>query len=255
MSLVRYDVDGAVAVLTLDRPPVNLLSQALVADLAAAIEEASDPAIRAVVLTGAPHFAAGADIKEFEVVFDGGLEGSPAAALGSTFRALELLEKPVIAAVRGFALGGGLELALACDFRYLADDAKVGQPEIKLGIIPGAGGTQRLTRIVGVPRARDLVYGGRQVDADEALEIGLADRVVRADDLLDASLDYARAWTHGPTAAIGIAKRAINDGFGLPLDEALTLEQDLFAAVFRTADAREGVSAFLEKRNPDFQGR
>ncbi|HSG79945.1 MAG TPA: enoyl-CoA hydratase-related protein [Acidimicrobiia bacterium] len=255
MSLVRYDVDGAVAVLTLDRPPLNALSLALVDDLAEAIEQASDPAVRAVVVTGAPHFAAGADIKEFEVVFEGGLEGSPAQALGSTFRALELLEKPVIAAVRGFALGGGLELALACDFRYLADDARVGQPEIKLGIIPGAGGTQRLSRIVGLGRARDIVYGGRQVAADEALAIGLADRVVPADDLLEASLESARAWAHGPTAAIGIAKRAINEGFGLPLDEALAVERGLFADVFRTADAREGVSAFLEKRDPDFRGR
>ncbi len=211
--------------------------------------------MRAVVVTGAPHFAAGADITEFEVVFEGGLEGSPAQSLGSTFRALELLEKPVIAAVRGFALGGGLELALACDFRYLADDAKVGQPEINLGIIPGAGGTQRLTRIVGVGRARDLVYSGRQVAADEALAMGLADRVVPADELLDAALESARTWALGPTAAIGIAKRAINDGFGMGLEEALQLERDLFAGVFDTADAREGVSAFLEKRKAEFQGR
>ena len=125
MSLVRYETDGAVAILTLDRPPVNALSGALVADLQAAVEQASAPEVRAVVITGAPHFAAGADIKEFESVFTGGLDGSPASGLGAAFQAVEALAKPVIAAVRGFALGGGLELALSCDFRYLADDAKV----------------------------------------------------------------------------------------------------------------------------------
>ena len=255
MSLVRYDRDGAVAVFTLDRPPVNALNRALVAELADAATEASNPDVRAVVITGAPHFAAGADITEFEVVFEGGLDGSPAASLGSAFSAIEALAKPVIAAIRGFALGGGLELALSCDFRYLAHDAKVGQPEIKLGIIPGAGGTQRLTRLVGVPRARDLVYGGRQVDAEEALAIGLADRVMDADELLDMTMEYAHAWAKGPTAAIGLAKRAINEGFGLPHAEALALEQRLFAEVFTTPDAREGVDAFLSKRSADFTGR
>ena len=253
MTLVRYERDGAVALVTLDRPPVNALSRALMEDLASAVGEAADPGVRAVVVTGAPHFAAGADITEFLEVFETGAD--PAEGLGDVFRSIERLAKPVIAAVRGFALGGGLELAMSCDFRYLAEDALVGQPEIKLGIIPGAGGTQRLPRIVGIPRARDLVYGGRQVDATEALAIGLADRVLNADELLETAMEDARAWAEGPTAAIGLAKRAIDDGFGLPIDEALAVEQERFAESFATDDAREGVEAFLQKREADFRGR
>jgi enoyl-CoA hydratase/carnithine racemase len=167
---------------------------------------------------------------------------------------IESLTKPVIAAVRGFALGGGLELALACDFRFLADDARVGQPEIKLGIIPGAGGTQRLPRLIGLGKARDLNYSGRMVEADEALAIGLADRVVPADALLDEALAAAAAWAEGPTRALGIAKQVMNEGLGLPIADALTLEADGFAEVFATDDAAEGVAAFLEKREARFSG-
>lgn len=255
MTLASLARHGAVAVITLDRPPVNALSGELIQDLETAVAEASAPEVRAVVITGAPHFAAGADITEFKAAME---RGGSAAALGMSLSRLtveiEALPKPVIAAVQGFALGGGLELALACDFRFLADDARVGQPEIKLGIIPGAGGTQRLPRLIGLARARDLNYSGRMVEADEALAIGLADRVIPADALLDEALAAAAMWATGPTRALGIAKRVMNDGLGLPIADALALEADGFAEVFATDDAVEGVAAFLEKREADFSG-
>jgi len=254
MSLVRYAADDAVAVITLDHPPVNALSGRLADDLTGAVEHASDPAIRAVVVTGSPHFAAGADITEFQAAFEGGSDGELANRLSEAISRLEALRKPVVAAIRGFALGGGLELAMGCDFRFLASDAKVGQPEIKLGIIPGAGGTQRLARLVGVGRARDIVYTGRFVDAEEALAIGLADRVFGPDDLLDATMAAAREMAQGPTAAIGYAKAAINEGLGVPIERGLEIEAEAFRGVFGTDDAREGVSAFLEKRAPGFTG-
>ena len=255
MSLVAVDRDGAVARLTLDRPPVNALSAALAADLRDAIESVSGPEIRAVVITGEPHFAAGADIAEFAAVREAGGVDDLAADLGRTVRALEALAKPTIAAVRGFALGGGLELAMGADFRYLADDAKVGQPEVNLGLIPGAGGTQRLPRLIGLPAARRLILGGKPVDAATAESLGIADRVVPADQLLDAAMEDAARWAEGPTAAYGAAKRAMNEGLRLPLAEGLALEFDGFADSFATEDAAEGIAAFLEKRRPRFTGR
>src|SRR3990172_8714838 len=159
MSLVRLERRGAVAVITLDRPPVNPLSRELVSDLAAAIDGAGDPVARAVVVTGSPHFAAGADISGFKALMEAGGTGAELGGqLSEVLSRLETLAKPVIAAVRGYALGGGLELAMACDLRIFGEGAKVGQPEIKLGLIPGAGGTQRLPRLVGVGRAPPLVF-------------------------------------------------------------------------------------------------
>ncbi len=255
MSLVEYTVEGAVAVLTLNRPPVNALSEELVADLEAGFALAADPAVRAVVVTGAPHFAAGADISEFKAAMESGAGGALAERLSAAILALERLPKPVIAAVRGFALGGGLELAMGCDFRYLAEGARVGQAEIKLGLIPGAGGTQRLPRLVGLARARELVYSGRQVGAEEALAIGLADRVVPDDDLIDVAASAARELAAGPTAALAVAKRVLNEGWGMSLSEALAMEAAGFSSCFATEDAVEGVNAFLEKRLAGFSGR
>jgi enoyl-CoA hydratase/carnithine racemase len=256
MSLVRYETDGALAVITLDHPPVNALSTEVIADLAEATTRAAYPGVRAVVVTGSPHFAAGADIASFKASMEGGSGGAGVGIeLGRALRAIEALPKPVIAAVRGYALGGGLELAMACDLRVLASDAKVGQPEVKLGIIPGAGGTQRLPRLIGVGRARDLVYTGRMIGASEALAWGLADRVVSSDALEDESIALARALAGGATAAIAIAKRVIAAGLDVSLDEGLELEATGFVEVFRTADAAEGVDAFLTKRPPDFTGR
>ena len=256
MSLVRFDIHGQVGVITLDRPPVNALSGELIGDLVAAVDRAAAPEVRAVVITGSPRFSAGADITEFKASME---DGSGAERVGIELeRALDRVEslpKPVVAAVRGFALGGGLELAMACDLRVLADDATVGQPEVRLGVIPGAGGTQRLPRLVGVGRARDLVYTGRTISADLALAWGLADRVVPAERLSDEAMALADELAAGATAAIAIAKRVITTGFDLPLEDALALEAQGFTDAFGTEDAVEGVEAFLGKRQPRFTGR
>lgn len=255
MEHVDLSVDGAVALVRLDRPPVNALSEAVARELAQVFQECADPAIRAVVVTGRPHFAAGADIRGFQETFESGGEERTAWSLVEAIAALEGLDKPTIAAVHGYALGGGLELAMGADFRYLAEDAKVGQPEILLGIIPGAGGTQRLPRIVGYQRAKELVFTGRQVDAAEALALGLADKVLHADQVLETALANAAEWATKATRAVAAAKKALNRGFGLPVHEGLLVEREAFQESFATEDAREGVAAFIEKRRPDFKGR
>lgn len=256
MPLVRFETHDAVALITLDRPKVNALSADLIDDLVEAVSRASAPEFRAVIVTGSPHFAAGADIASFKEAMDGGRSAADLGIrLSEACDLIEALPKPVIASVHGFALGGGLELAMACDFRFLADDARVGQPEIKLGIIPGAGGTQRLPRLVGMARARDMVYTGRMVDASEALAVGLADRVFPPAHLLDETLAAAAEWAQGPTRAIALAKQVLNEGIGRSLGESLALEAEAFAEVFETADAAEGVAAFLEKREPRFTGQ
>lgn len=254
MSLVHIERHGAVAVITLNRPPVNALSAELVDEIDQAVTAAEDGAVRAVIITGSPHFAAGADITGFQAAFDAGTPDALATRLGDVVRHLETLPKPVIAAVRGYALGGGLELAMGADFIYLAEDAHVGQPEIKLGLIPGAGGTQRLTRICGWALAKELVYSGRFVSADEALHVGIASKVVATDELLSVAMADAADWAQGPTVAIGAAKHAMNEGWGRAIDDALRIEQEGFAKCFTTDDAREGVGAFLEKREPSFSG-
>jgi enoyl-CoA hydratase/carnithine racemase len=255
MEHVQVTADGAVALVRLDRPPVNALSEQVATELKQAFEECADPEIRAVVVTGQPHFAAGADIKGFQAAFDAGTKERTAWTLQEAIAALESLEKPTIAAIHGYALGGGLELAMGADFRYLADDALVGQPEILLGIIPGAGGTQRLPRIVGYQRAKDMVLSGRQVGAEEALAIGLADKVAPSVEVLELALADAATWATKATRAIAAAKNAMHRGFGLPVDEGLMVERDAFQVAFGSDDAREGVAAFIEKRPPDFKGR
>jgi enoyl-CoA hydratase/carnithine racemase len=253
MSMVEVSTEGAVATVTLNRPPVNALSEELSEELVAAFWECRDDAIRAVVVTGRPHFAAGADIKAFQEAHQSAEQHEVAGRLRDAVLALESLPKPTIAAVHGYALGGGLELAMAADFRYLASDATVGQPEITLGLIPGAGGTQRLTRLVGVQASKDLNYSGRHVAADEALALGLADKVLAPDELLEIASRDAAGWASGATRAIAAAKQAITGGLGRPLDEALEIERRAFMDVFWTDDATEGVSAFVEKRKPAFR--
>lgn len=255
MEFVELTVEGPVALVRIDRPPVNALTESVAQELHQTFESCSDPAIRSVVVTGEPHFAAGADIRGFQATFDSGVEERSAWTLQEAIASLESLEKPTIAVVHGFALGGGLELAMGADFRYLADDAKVGQPEILLGLIPGAGGTQRLTRLVGYQRAKELIFSGRQVDAEEALAIGLADKVFSGSDVLDNAMVAAREWATAPTAAIAAAKKALNLGAGLPVDQGLLVEREAFNESFKTEDAREGVAAFIAKRKAEFTGR
>ena len=254
MEFVQYSVDGGVAVMELVRPPVNALNEQVAEELIEASAQAADPSVRAVVITGRPHFAAGADITGFQEAYGAGRSGLEGNRLPEAIRGLEHLAKPVIAAIHGYALGGGLELAIGADFRYLAEDAQVGQPEIKLGLIPGAGGTQRLPRLVGFSKAKELNYTGRFVRADEALALGLADKVFPSDQLLDAAMEDAQTYAAGATLAIAAAKRAMNEGWGRPIDDALERERVAFDDCFDSADAREGVDAFLTKRDPNFTG-
>jgi enoyl-CoA hydratase/carnithine racemase len=236
--------DDGVALVTLDNPKVNALSGELLRQLAAAARDLTGEPPGAVVVTGGDRiFAAGADIAEF---------GGPdeARAVGGGFRraldAVAGIPRCVIAAISGFALGGGCELALACDLRIASERAKLGQPEILLGIIPGGGGTQRLARLVGPAKAKELVLTGRQVGADEALRIGLVDEVVAPDELHARALALAAELARGAVVAQGLSKRAIDQGLEGSLDAGLDLEQDLFAEVFGTEDARIGVVSFLE---------
>lgn len=256
MSLVQLTTDGPVAQVRLDRPPVNALNEELAGDLLTAFRACEDPAIRAVVLTGYPNFAAGADIKGFREQMDAGAETDAiAGSLVEAIRVLEHLAKPTIAAVFGFALGGGLELAMGADFRYFAEDARVGQPEILLGLIPGAGGTQRLARLVGYQRAKELVLSGRQVGAAEALEIDLADRVLPADDLLETAMADAAKWAGTATLAIGEAKKVLRTtGASAAFEHDMDREAAAFQTLFNSEDAREGVAAFVEKRSAEFKG-
>jgi enoyl-CoA hydratase/carnithine racemase len=235
--------DG-VALLTLDRPKANALSIELLAEIEAAADSLAADLPGAVVVWGGPRiFAAGADISSF----GGPAEAAPyAAQFRAAFDKLAALPRAVIAAVNGYALGGGCELALACDLRVVADNAKMGQPEILLGLLPGAGGTQRLTRLVGPARAKDLVLTGRHVGAEEALRIGLADRVAPAAETLDAALALAAGLAAGPLVAVGWAKALIDDGVDQPLAAGLDAETGRFVAVFGTEDAQEGVRSFLE---------
>ena len=246
--------DG-VAVVTLDHPKVNALSSELLRQLLGAATALTDDPPGAVVVTGSDRvFAAGADIAEF---------GGPdeARVIGDLFlRALSAvadIPRATIAAISGVALGGGCELALACDFRIASERARLGQPEILLGIIPGGGGTQRLPRLVGTARAKDIIFTGRQVGAEEALAIGLVDEVVPPDEVLDRALAKAAELAKGPVVAHGLAKRAIDRGLDITLNGGLDLEQQLFVEVFDTEDARTGVESFLRDGpgKAEFSGR
>jgi enoyl-CoA hydratase/carnithine racemase len=254
-SSVRLEVEGGVGVVRIDRPPANAISHAVGVELGEAFAEAAAREdIGAVVVWGGPSiFAAGADIKE--MVGFGPAEILPTvSALAGALDILESMSKISIAAVNGFALGGGMELALAADLRYLGTDAKLGQPEIKLGVIPGAGGTQRLPRIVGAAAARRLVFTGQPVDAKDAERLGLADRVLEPGAVFEMAIADARGFARGPRAALAAAKAALRAAAETPGPEGFTTERELFVALFDTADQKEGMRAFLEKRPPDFAG-
>lgn len=248
--------EAGVRLVRLNRPPLNPLSEALLGELATVTADlAADASVKAVVVAGSDRaLAAGADIEEF-----GGADDARRieARFRAAFDGVASIPRPVIAAIRGFALGGGLELALACDLRVAADSARLGQPEILLGIIPGAGGTQRLPRLVGPARAKEMVWSGRQLRADEALAIGLVDRVVPADDVESSALEWASSFASGAVVAMGLAKQSIDRGLDGSLAAGLDAESEAFVEVFGTEDAATGVRSFLEHGpgKATFQGR
>lgn len=249
--------DDGIALITLNRPKaLNALNSTLVEELNEALDEVGGrTGLRALIVTGAGNraFAAGADIGEMR-------DYTPARAAWFSekgqrvFSRLETFPLPVIAAVNGFALGGGCELAMACDLILASKTAVFGQPEVKLGVIPGFGGSQRLSRLVGRQLAREICMTGRSVRADEAASIGLALRVVDG-DVIDAARELARKIASNGPCAVSLVKRAINDGADLPMGPALAHEAQLFGACFATDDQAEGMSAFLDKRKADFKGR
>jgi enoyl-CoA hydratase/carnithine racemase len=241
------DNPAGVATIRFSRPPMNALNTAMQTELRDAAEQVrADRAVRAVVLYGGEKvFAAGADVKEFAGQ-DHAFMMTDATRLTNSLDALARLPMPVIAAVTGYALGGGCELALTADFRISADDAKWGQPEILLGIIQGAGGTQRLPRLIGPSRAKDLVYTGRFVPADEALDIGLVDLVVPAAEVYSTALAMAAKFAKGPALALATAKAAIDGGLDVDLATGLRLESQLFASLFATEDRATGMASFIE---------
>ncbi len=255
---VAVDRDGAVAIVTIDRPDamnaLDVPTLSSMRDVLLGLRD--DPDARVIVLTGAGDraFAAGADIK-----YMSDLDPAGAKAWGqlghSVSHLLETSRRPAIAAVNGFALGGGCELALACDIRYASRTAKLGQPEINLGIIPGWGGTQRLARVCGLGAAKDLILTGRIIDAEEALRIGLVDSVFEPDELMERTLETARLIAAKSPLALAAAKRALNHALQGDHVGNLSHEADEFGDLFASEDAREGLTAFVEKREPEFTGK
>ncbi|HZG95126.1 MAG TPA: enoyl-CoA hydratase-related protein [Mycobacteriales bacterium] len=246
-EFVRLEVAEGIGTIRLDRPPMNALNAQVQDELRAAARDATDRTdVRAVVVYGGPKvFAAGADVKEMaDMSYTDMVARS--GALQDSFTAVARIPKPTVAAVTGYALGGGCELALCCDFRVAGDNAKLGQPEILLGIIPGAGGTQRLPRLIGPARAKQLIFTGRFVDAAEALQIGLVDQVVAPDDVYESALGMARRYATGPAFALRAAKEAIDEGLDGTLDAGLLIERKLFAGLFATEDRATGMRSFVE---------
>jgi enoyl-CoA hydratase/carnithine racemase len=256
LEFVRYEVEGPVATLIVDHPPANALSNQVLAEIDQALTQAEgDDAVRCIIFTGAGDrfFIAGADITEFLKTPDDKVGDRTARGQAVTLR-MERMGKVIIIAINGFCLGGGCEMAMAGDIRLAADSAQLGQPEIKLGIIPGFGGTQRFPRLVGRSRAMELLFSGDNIDAPTALEIGLLSRVVPAADLMPAAQELAQKLAGAAPLAVAAIKRAVQGGANLPIEEALELERKEFIDVRRTADAVEGITAFMEKRKPEFKG-
>ena len=245
-DLVRLDTEGAVAVIRLDRPPVNALNRAMHRQLAeVAAEIGHRPDLRAAVLYGGSRaFAAGADIKEMA-----GLTSDTITDFGRSmvvaFNAIAELPMPVVAAVTGYALGGGCELALTADLRVMGADARIGLPEITLGVIPGVGGTQRLSRLIGPSRAKELIFSGRALNGNQALDWGLVNRAVPDDQVFASAMEWATRLAAGPTAALAAAKCAVDRGLDGSLADGLALESRLFSGLFDTVDQAEGMRSFL----------
>lgn len=255
---VNLEIQDGVGTIRLDRPPMNALSAAVQQEIRqAAVQVSQDKAVRAVVVYGGPKvLAAGADIKEMvDWTYTDAVDRS--VDLTDCFSAVARIPKPTIAAITGFALGGGMELALCCDLRVAGDNARLGQPEILLGVIPGAGGTQRLSRLIGPSRAKDLIFTGRFVNADEAKSIGLVDRVVAPDDVYAAAFELASQLADGPPYALRAAKESIDRGLEVDLATGLEIERQQFAALFATEDQSVGMRSFIEHGpgKAEFSGR
>lgn len=259
MTHILLEKKDHVAIATVNRPKaLNALNSEVLNDLNTLLDGiVADPEIRVLVLTGSGEkaFVAGADIGEMSTLTKA--EGEAFGKKGNdVFRKLEMLPIPAIAAVNGYALGGGCELAMACDIRLCADTAVFGQPETGLGITPGFGGTQRLARLVGPGMAKQLIYSARNIKADEALRIGLCNAVYPAEELMPAAEKLAETIAKNAPIAVRACKKAINEGLEMPMDEAVALEEKLFGSCFETADQKEGMQAFLEKRRHDpYQNR
>jgi enoyl-CoA hydratase len=252
---VLSERDGPVGVVTINRPrQLNALSSAVLAELVDALEgHDRDDEVHAIVLTGGPTvFAAGADLKEFSSSSVVDMLAGNRVAL---FDRVRLISKPVIAAVNGYALGGGCELAMLCDMIIASESARFGQPEINVGLMPGAGGTQRLARTIGKAKAMELVLTGAPIDAQTAERIGLVNRVVPAEQVIEEAKELGRAIATKPPISVRHAKQAVLKAYELPLTEAVDVERKLFYLLFATEDAQEGISAFIEKRKPTFRGR
>jgi enoyl-CoA hydratase/carnithine racemase len=257
-ALVRLEVEGGIGTIHLERPPVNALNFEIQDGLhAAAVEVTSRRDVSAVIIYGGLKvFAAGADVKEMQPMsYTDMVDRS--AALQAAFIAIARIPKPTVAAITGYALGAGCELALACDFRVAADNARLGQPEVLLGVLPGAGGTQRLSRLIGPARAKDLIFSGRFVSAQEALQMGLVDEVVAPEEVYAAAQRRVQGYVGGPAYAIRAAKEAIDRGLEVDLETGLEIERMQFAGVFATRDRAIGMASFIEHGpgKAKFEGR
>jgi enoyl-CoA hydratase len=258
-QFISTEQDGLVAIVTIGNPPLNALSAALLTELEQEVERLDgDDGTRAIVLRGGGEraFVAGADIKEFPALRDApSAEGGAARGLQRLAARMDAADTPFVAAVNGFCLGGGLELAMACDVRIAAENATLGQPEIKLGLIPGGGGTQRLPRLVGLGRAQWLNLSGEFIDAGRALAWGLVEEVVPAEELLARAVAFAHTLAERSPHAIAVLRELARTTRDLPLEEGLRREADGFMRCIRSDDGQEGVAAFIEKRAPRFTGR
>ena len=253
MEFITYEVEGQIGIITINRPKaLNALNSAVLDELDKTLDAVDQEAIRCLILTGAGEksFVAGADIGEMSTLTKA--EGESFGKKGNdVFRKLETFPIPVIAAVNGFALGGGCEISMSCDIRICSENAVFGQPEVGLGITPGFGGTQRLARIVGTGKAKEMIYGARNIKAEEAYRIGLVNNVYPAEELMPAAKKLASAIARNAPIAVRNCKRAINEGIQVDMDQAIVIEEKLFGSCFETCDQKEGMNAFLEKRKVD----